>query len=40
MQAVLISKVFSEFEGIPVQFVENLMDALKTKGRSKVLNFL
>jgi len=40
MQVVLISKVFIKFEGIPRQYVENLMNTLETKGRNKVFNFL
>ena len=40
MQVVLISKAFIKFEGIPRRYVENLMNVLETKGRSRVLNFL
>jgi len=40
MQVVLISKIFIKFEGLPNRYVENLMDVLETKERSRVLNFL
>jgi hypothetical protein len=40
VQVVLISKTFIKFEGIPRRYVEDLMNALETKGRSRVLNFL
>jgi len=40
MQVILISKVFIKFEGILGEYVENLMNSLETKGRSRVLNFV
>jgi len=40
VQVVLISKTFIRFEGISKRYVENLMDILESKGRSRILNFL
>jgi len=40
VQVVLISKAFIKFEGIPKRYVENLMDALESKGHSRILNLL
>jgi len=40
MQVFLIAKVFLKFEGMLGQYVENLMNTLKAKVLSKILNFL
>jgi len=39
VQVILNSKAFIKFEGVPRRYVENLMEVLGSKVRSRVLNF-